>query len=66
MNENNKSFYPSDVFEFIHHSKYGCHDLKGLNASWPNATFIATMRVVEDGESLCAMFRLFDISSTSL
>jgi hypothetical protein len=31
MNENNKSFYPSDVFEFIHHSKYGCHDLKGLN-----------------------------------
>jgi hypothetical protein len=30
MNENNKSFYPSDMFEFIHHPKYGCRDLKGL------------------------------------
>jgi hypothetical protein len=30
MNESNKSFYPSDMFEFIHHPKYGCHDLKGL------------------------------------
>jgi hypothetical protein len=30
MNENNKSFYPSDMSEFIHHPKYGCHDLKGL------------------------------------
>jgi hypothetical protein len=31
MNENNKSFYSSDMFEFIHHPKYGCCDLKGLN-----------------------------------
>jgi hypothetical protein len=31
MNENNKSFYPSDMFEFIHHLEYGCHNLKGLN-----------------------------------
>jgi hypothetical protein len=31
MNENNKSFYPSNMFEFIHHSEYGCHDLKGLS-----------------------------------
>jgi hypothetical protein len=31
MNENNKSFYPSNMFEFIHHPEYGCHDLKGLN-----------------------------------
>jgi hypothetical protein len=30
-NENNKSFYPLDMFEFIHHPEYGCHDLKGLN-----------------------------------
>jgi hypothetical protein len=30
MNENKKSFYPSDMFEFIHHPEYGCHDLKGL------------------------------------
>jgi hypothetical protein len=30
MNENNKSFYPSDMFKFIHHLEYGCHDLKGL------------------------------------
>jgi hypothetical protein len=30
MNENNKSFYPSEIFEFIHHPEYGCHDLKGL------------------------------------
>jgi hypothetical protein len=30
MNENNKSFYPSDMFEFIHHPKYGCRDLKGV------------------------------------
>jgi hypothetical protein len=30
MNENNKSFYPSDMFEFIHHPKYGCRDLRGL------------------------------------
>jgi hypothetical protein len=30
MNENNKSFYPSDMFEFIHHPEYGCRDLKGL------------------------------------
>jgi hypothetical protein len=31
MNENNQSFYPLDIFEFIHHPKYRCHDLKGLN-----------------------------------
>jgi hypothetical protein len=30
MNENNKSFYPSCMFEFIHHPKYGCHNLKRL------------------------------------
>jgi hypothetical protein len=24
---NNKSFYPSNMFEFIHHPEYGCHDL---------------------------------------
>jgi hypothetical protein len=29
MNENNKS-YLSNMFENIHHPKYGCHDLKGL------------------------------------
>jgi hypothetical protein len=29
MNENNKFFYPSDMFEFIHHPEYGC--LKGLS-----------------------------------
>jgi hypothetical protein len=29
MNEN-KSFYPLDMFEFIHHPEYGCHELKGL------------------------------------
>jgi hypothetical protein len=31
MNENNKCFYPSDMFEFIHHLEHGCPDLKGLN-----------------------------------
>jgi hypothetical protein len=30
MNENNKSFYPSDMFEFIYHPKYGCCNLKEL------------------------------------
>jgi hypothetical protein len=30
MNENNKSFYPLGMFEFIHHPKYGCRNLKGL------------------------------------
>jgi hypothetical protein len=30
MNNNNKFFYPSDRFEFIHHPEYGCRDLKGL------------------------------------
>jgi hypothetical protein len=34
MNERNKSFYPSNMFEFIHHPKYGCRDLKGL--TWHN------------------------------
>jgi hypothetical protein len=24
MNENKKSFYPIDMFKFIHHPKYGC------------------------------------------
>jgi hypothetical protein len=24
MNGNNKLFYPRDMFEFIHHPKYGC------------------------------------------
>jgi hypothetical protein len=30
MNKYNKSFYPSDMFEFIHHPEYGCCNLKGL------------------------------------
>jgi hypothetical protein len=30
MNENNKFFYPSNMFEIIHHPEYGCRDLKGL------------------------------------
>jgi hypothetical protein len=30
MNETSESFYPLDMFEFIHHPQYGCHDLKGL------------------------------------
>jgi hypothetical protein len=30
MNGNNKSFYPSDMFEFIHHPEYGCRHLKEL------------------------------------
>jgi hypothetical protein len=29
MNENNKSFYPLDMFEFIHHPENGCCNLKG-------------------------------------
>jgi hypothetical protein len=37
MNENNKSFYPLDMFEFIHHPNYGCRNLKGLIASPPIA-----------------------------
>jgi hypothetical protein len=28
--ENNNSFSPSYMFEFPHHPKYGCHDLKGI------------------------------------
>jgi hypothetical protein len=42
MNENNKSFYPLDMFEFIHHPEYGCRDIKGLksthtqNLEYPN------------------------------
>jgi hypothetical protein len=35
MNENNKSFYPSDMFEFIHHPEYECRELKGLNKNSP-------------------------------
>jgi hypothetical protein len=27
MNEHNKSFYPSNMFEFIHHPEYGCRNL---------------------------------------
>jgi hypothetical protein len=30
MNEYNKSFYPSNMFEFIYHPEYGWRDLKGL------------------------------------
>ena len=30
MNEYNKSFYPLDMFKFIHHLGYGCRDLKGI------------------------------------
>jgi hypothetical protein len=26
MNENNMSFYARDIFEFIHHPKYGYHN----------------------------------------
>jgi hypothetical protein len=26
MNETSESFYPLDMFEFIHHPQYGCHD----------------------------------------
>jgi hypothetical protein len=32
MNENNKSFFPRDMFQFIHHPKYGCRDHLGLNS----------------------------------
>jgi hypothetical protein len=32
MDENNKSFYPLDMFEFIHHLEYGCRDLKRLRS----------------------------------
>jgi hypothetical protein len=34
MNENNKSFYPSNMFEFIHHPEYGCRNLKGLRCEY--------------------------------
>jgi hypothetical protein len=40
MNENNRSFYPSDMFEFIHHPKYGCCDLKGLNIRYIYSLFM--------------------------
>jgi hypothetical protein len=30
MNENNKSFYTLNMFEFIYHPEYGCRNLKGL------------------------------------
>jgi hypothetical protein len=42
MNENNKSFYPSDMFEFIHHLEYGCCDLKGLNMLRGNIIIVET------------------------
>jgi hypothetical protein len=35
MNENNKSFYPLNLFEFIHHLQYGCLNLKGLIPKTP-------------------------------
>jgi hypothetical protein len=35
MNENNKSFHPSYMFEFIHHLEYGCCDLQGLIYKMP-------------------------------
>jgi hypothetical protein len=45
MNENNKSIYPLDMFEFIHHPKYGCHDHLGLtNHMW---TKIITLIIVK-------------------
>jgi hypothetical protein len=31
IKENNKSFYPLDMFEFIYHPGYGCCNLQGLN-----------------------------------
>jgi hypothetical protein len=34
MNEKYKAIYPLDMFEFIHHPKYGCHDLKGLRTMY--------------------------------
>jgi hypothetical protein len=46
MNENNKSFYRSDMFEFIHHPKYGCHDLKGLKNLF-GFTFLKVYQEVE-------------------
>jgi hypothetical protein len=43
MNESNKSFYPSDMFEFIHHPEYGCRDLKGLRLVLQG--FVATIYI---------------------
>jgi hypothetical protein len=31
IKENDKSFYPLDMFEFFYHPRYGCCNLKGLN-----------------------------------
>ena len=31
IKENNKSFYPLDMFEFFYYPEYGCCNLKGLN-----------------------------------
>jgi hypothetical protein len=45
MNENNKSFYPSDMFEFIHHPEYGCRGLKGLKVSFITSSKQATHRL---------------------
>jgi hypothetical protein len=42
MNENNNAFYPSYMFEFIHHPEYGCHDLKGLNTWFDFVEYITT------------------------
>jgi hypothetical protein len=36
MNQISKSFYSRDMFEFIHHPKYGCHDYYGLTPKEPN------------------------------
>jgi hypothetical protein len=43
MNENNQSFYPSDIFEFIHHPEYGCRNLKGLKRIFCNCVASATL-----------------------
>jgi hypothetical protein len=36
MNENSKSFYPRDMFKFIHHPKYGCYSPYGLTPKIPS------------------------------
>jgi hypothetical protein len=47
MNDHNKSFYPLDMFEFIHHPEYGCHDLKGLIHQFQHMPcFLAVLEVL--------------------
>jgi hypothetical protein len=47
MNENKKSFYSLDMFEFIHHPEYGCRDLKGLiNEKRYNAKTVQKLVIV--------------------